>query len=92
MYGVSLGVGASYATKSMSSSQSVYVMALASKMSSAPISLPDNVPRLTNEALTILKGKDGIKKFEATYGTHFIVGENGVLGMRPMHSFHPSIL
>lgn len=64
--GVRIGAAASYAASTMSSSQSVYVLAQASKLGSAPLALPSRVPPLSQEAVNILKsGATGAKLFGA---------------------------
>lgn len=72
--GVNVGVAGSVALKSFSNSQSVYIMAMATKLGGAPLGLPDKVPGLTDEAIAVLKGPNGEEAFHQKYGTHFILG------------------
>ena len=81
--GVRVGAAASYASSKMSNSQSVYVLAQASKMGSAPLALPSTVPPLTKDAVGLLKsGTAGIAAFGARRGWGPMGGSSAVVYAR----------
>jgi len=56
-----------------SSTDSVYIIALASKVQNNPLALPTQFPPMTDESLAFLKAK-GRTAFFKLYGTHFVFG------------------
>jgi len=73
VYGVNVGAGAQYTLDKSSSTDSVYITALASKVQNNPLALPSQFPPMTDESLAILRTK-GRDSFFNLYGTHFVFG------------------
>lgn len=70
VFGANIGAGAKFTIDSCSSTQSVYISALASKTDKPPLALPPTFPPLTNESLAFLKAR-GRDSFQASRGLLF---------------------
>jgi hypothetical protein len=72
----SVSAGLRWQMDTFSSSNSVYITQMATKLQNPPVSLPPTAPRMTQAAYDLLNsgGPGAVNTFYRTYGTHFIVG------------------